>query len=149
VQIDCIDNSRIVENVHSPSEVTSDVDDLIEYSTLTFDEIHVNEESISNVQDALVESSSPICYDIDVSEDNTSDLEHVSAESSMSVQVARYSLAIAMIEVGSEHETVDASINTSSNPSEFFRADCDYVVAPNFFSFRESVKNFYDSSGYS
>ena len=85
-------------------------------------------------------SSSPICYDTDVSEDNTSDLEHVSAESSMPVQVARYSLAIAMIEVGREYETVDASINTSSNPSEFFRADCDYAAAANFFSFRESVK---------
>ena len=61
VQIDCIDNSRIIEGVHSPSEVTSDVDDLIEFSTLTLDEIHVYEENISNVQDALVESSSPIC----------------------------------------------------------------------------------------
>ena len=133
VQIDNIDNSRIIEDVHSPSEVTSNVDDLIESNTLTLNEIHVNEENISDVQDALVESSSPICYDIDVSEDNTSDLEHVLVESSMPVQIARYSLVIPMIEIGIEHETDDTSINTSSNPSEFSRANCDYVIAPTFF----------------
>ena len=60
VQIDDIDNSRIVEDVHIHSEVTSDVvDDLIKYNTPTLDEIHVHEESISEDQDALVESSKP------------------------------------------------------------------------------------------
>jgi len=48
-----------VEDVHIPSEITSDVD-LIESSMPTLDEIHIHEENISDVQDALVESSSPI-----------------------------------------------------------------------------------------
>ena len=54
-----IDDSRIIEDVHLPSESTSDVDELIKFSTLALDEIHVHEESISYVQDALVESSTP------------------------------------------------------------------------------------------
>jgi len=68
VQIDDIDNSRMVEDAHIPSEFTSDVvDDLVKSSTLTLDETHVHEESISNIHDALVESSTPIPDDIDVS----------------------------------------------------------------------------------
>ena len=60
MRIDDIDSSRIVEDVHIPSVVTSDVvDELIKSSTPALDEIHVHEEIISNVQDALVESSIP------------------------------------------------------------------------------------------
>ena len=66
MQIDDIDNLRIVENVHIPFEVTND-DELVKSSTLTLDETHVHEESISNIHDALVESSTPIPDDIDVS----------------------------------------------------------------------------------
>jgi len=54
-----MNNSRIVEDVHIPSEITSDVDELIKSSTPILDEIHVHEESISYVQDALNESSTP------------------------------------------------------------------------------------------
>ena len=50
VHIDGIDNFEIVKNVHIPSEVTSDtVDELIKSTTPIFDEIHVHEESISDV----------------------------------------------------------------------------------------------------
>jgi len=52
VQIDDIDNLRIVENVHIPFEVTSNVDELVKTSIPTLDETHVHEENISNVQDA-------------------------------------------------------------------------------------------------
>ena len=47
-----------------------------------------------------------------------------------------------MIEDGIEHEIVDTSVITSSKPSEFFRADSGYVIAPYFFSSIESVKFF-------
>ena len=59
MHIDDIDDSRIIEDVNLPSEATSDVDELIKFSTLALDEIHVHEESISDVQDALVECSAP------------------------------------------------------------------------------------------
>ena len=50
MQIDDIDNSRVVEDVHIPSEVISDViDDLIKSSTSILDETPVHEESISDV----------------------------------------------------------------------------------------------------
>ena len=52
----------------------------------------------------------------------------------MPVQVVRYSLVIPMIEDRIEHETFDTSVVTSSKPSEFFCANCDYVVTPNFSS---------------
>ena len=54
-----INNSRIIENVQISSEITSDVDELIKSSTPALDEIHIHEESISDVQDALVESNTP------------------------------------------------------------------------------------------
>jgi len=60
----------------------------------------------------------------------------------MHVQVAGHSFVIPMIEDGIEHETVDTSIITSSKPSEFSRADCGYVITPNFSSCSESVKLF-------
>ena len=63
-------------------------------------------------------------------------------ESSIPVQVARYSLAIRMIEDKIEHETVDSRIITFNKPSEFSCTDCDYVVASNFSSYIESVKFF-------
>jgi len=72
VQIDDIDNSRIVEDVHIFSKDISD-DDLIKSGTPTLDEIHVHKENINDVQNALVESSIPIPNDINVSEDDTSD----------------------------------------------------------------------------
>jgi len=55
VQIDDIDNSRIVDDVHIPSEITNDVDELVKSSILALDKTHIHEESISDVQDALVE----------------------------------------------------------------------------------------------
>jgi len=52
VRIDDIDNSRIVEDVHIPSGVTSGVDEIIKSSTPAHHEIHVHEESISDIQGA-------------------------------------------------------------------------------------------------
>jgi len=50
VQINNIDNPKIIENVHIPSEVTSDiVDELVKTSTPTFDETRVREENISDI----------------------------------------------------------------------------------------------------
>ena len=72
VQINDIDNSRIVEDVHIPSEVASDVDDLVKSSILILDETRIHEESISDIQDALVEFNTPMPDDFNVSEDNTS-----------------------------------------------------------------------------
>jgi len=76
-----------VEDVHILSKFTSDVDELVKASTPPFEEIHVHEENISDVQNALVESSTRIPDDIDVSENDTSDSQHVLMESSMPVQV--------------------------------------------------------------
>jgi len=81
VQIDDIENSKIVEDVYIPSEITSDVD-LIKSNTLALDETPIHEESISDVQDALVKPSTPISDDINISEDDTRDLEHVVMKSS-------------------------------------------------------------------
>ena len=54
---------KIVEDVHFPFEVTSDiVDELVKTSTPILDETHVHEENISDVQDVLVESSTPQCF---------------------------------------------------------------------------------------
>ena len=58
MQIDYIDNLKIVKNVYISSEVTSDVDDLVKTNTLTLDETHVH--------DSLIESSTSILDDIDV-----------------------------------------------------------------------------------
>jgi len=41
VQIDDIDNSRIIEDVHISPEVTSDVDDLVKSRTPILNETHV------------------------------------------------------------------------------------------------------------
>ena len=46
MQIDNIDNSKTVEDVHIPSEVTNDVDELVKSSTPTLDETHIHVESI-------------------------------------------------------------------------------------------------------
>ena len=85
VQIDDIDNSRIAEDGHMPSGITSDVDELVKSSTPILDETCVHKECISDVQDALVESYRPIHDDNDVSEDDTSDFEYVLVEFSMPV----------------------------------------------------------------
>ena len=61
---------------------------------------------------------------------------------SLPAHVARYSLFRPMIEDEIECETINTSIFTSSKPSDFFRADCSYVVAFNFFSSSELVKFF-------
>ena len=50
-------------------------------------------------------------------------------KSSMSVEIAKYSLIIPMIEDEIEHETVDTSVVISSKPSELSYADCGHVVA--------------------
>ena len=67
----------------------------------------------------------------------------------MPVQVAKYSLALPMIEVGIEHETTNTSIVTSSKLYEFPCANCDYMAAPNFFTSSESEILYYGSLGYS
>jgi len=86
VQINDIDSSRIVEDVHITSEATSYIiDDLMKSSTPTLDETLVHEENISDVQDALVESSTLIPDDIDISEDDNSDSEHVLVKSNMPI----------------------------------------------------------------
>jgi len=77
VQIDAIDNSSIVANVHIPSEVTNDVDKLVKSSTPALEETHVHEESISDVQDALVKSSTSARDETNVHEENISDVHDV------------------------------------------------------------------------
>ena len=47
-----------------------------------------------------------------------------------------------MIEDEIECETINTSIVTFSKPSDFFRADCSYVVTSNFFFSSELVKFF-------
>jgi len=141
VKIDHIVNSRIVENVHISSKVTSDfVDEIVKTNIPTLDETRVHKENFGDVQDALVECSILIPDGIDVSEDNTSDSEHLSLESSMPIQVARYSFDIPMIENEIEIRTID-SVVISSKLSKFSRAGCAYVVASNFSS-SESMKFF-------
>ena len=89
VQINDIDNSRIVESVHIPYEVTYGVvDKLVKSSTPALDETHIYEESTSDVQDALVESSTP-------SRD------------------VRCSLSTSAIEGDTKHEIVATSVDTS------------------------------------
>jgi len=51
----------------------------------------------------IVKSSISIPDDIYVQKDDTSDSEHVVVESSISVQIARYSLVILMIKDEIEH----------------------------------------------
>jgi len=110
VQINDIDNSRIVDNVHIHFEITSDVDEIVKTSTPTLDEVHIHKKNNSDVWDALVESNTPIPDDMDVSEDDTSDSEHVLMESNIFVQVVRYSLVIPMIKDRTEHEITDTSV---------------------------------------
>ena len=94
VQIDDIDNSRIIEDVHISSEVTSDVvDELVKSNIPKLNKTRVHEENVSDIQDALVEPSTLIPDDTDVSEDDTSAFEHILMGSNMPVHVARYSLA--------------------------------------------------------
>jgi len=95
----------------------------------------VHEESISDVQDALVESNTTIADDIDTSKDDTIDLKHELAESSMLAWLL--GIGIPMIKVGIELGTVDTGVITSSKSSKFSHANCDYVVAPNFFTSSE------------
>jgi len=54
VQIDDIDDSRIVKDIHITFEFTSDVDELVKTRTLTLDETHIHEENINDIQDTLV-----------------------------------------------------------------------------------------------
>jgi len=70
-----------------------------------------------------MESSTFIPDDIYVHEDDTSDSEHILIESSMSTQIARYSLTTPMIENKIEHETVIFSVVISYKPLEFPCAD--------------------------
>lgn len=50
--MNAIDNLRIVKNAQIPSQVTSDVDELVESSMLVIVEIHVYDESTSDIQNA-------------------------------------------------------------------------------------------------
>ena len=82
---DFVDDLRIVGNVYVPSEVTSVVEDiLVDFSIPILDEIHDSSEGTSDV-DALVESSTLIPDDIYVHEDDTSDSEYVLVESSIPI----------------------------------------------------------------
>ena len=81
VQIDDIDNSRIVEDVHIHSVVTNNVDELVKTSTPARDETHVHE-SISDVQNALVKSSTPALDETHVHEESISDVHDALVESS-------------------------------------------------------------------
>jgi len=90
VCIDDINNSRIIEDVHIPFEITSDVDELIKSSALTLDEIYVHEESISDIHEALVESSTP-SHDV------------------------RCSLFTSTIEEEIEHEIITTSVDSSES----------------------------------
>ena len=47
-----------------------------------------------------------------------------------------------MIEDKIEYEAIDTRVMSSNKPSEFYRANCAYVVAPNLFFFSESIKCF-------
>ena len=68
-----VDDSRVVEDVYVPSEITSVVDDtLIHFSTPILNEIHVSSESISDAVNVLVDSSIHIPDDIYVHKDDTS-----------------------------------------------------------------------------
>ena len=77
----------------------------------------------------------------------------------MHVQVAKYSLAIPMIKDGTEHETVDTSIITSS---KLFEVKCGYAssesvkfftmihqITPSIFSFSECLELFFDFGHFS
>jgi len=97
VLCDDVDDSKVVEDVCVPSEITSDV---------------VN---------ALVESSTPIPSDIYVHEDDTSESEYVLVESSMLIQVA---LATPMIGNKIKHEIIATSVVTFSKPSESSSTKC-------------------------
>jgi len=73
VPTDDVDDSRIVEGVYIPSEITSVVEDtLVDSSTLILDEVNVSSEDTSDIVDALVEPSTPKSVDIYVHEDVTS-----------------------------------------------------------------------------
>jgi len=99
VQIENIDNSKIIEDAHIHHEVTNNiVDNLVKSSIVTFDETHVHEENIHDDQDALVESSTLILDDIDVTDDDSSDSGYVIVEFNISVQIAGYSVVILMID---------------------------------------------------
>jgi len=65
-----------------------------------------------------VRFSTLIPDDIYIHENDTNDYEHVLVKSSVSMQIARYSLATPMIEDMIEHETVATSVIASSEPSE-------------------------------
>ena len=50
------------------------------------------------------------------------------AESSVFSQISRYSFATHLIKYDIEHETVDSSVVISSRPSEYPRAEYDFVI---------------------
>jgi len=78
VPIDDVDDSRVVEDIYIPFEITSVVEDtLVDFSTPILDKIHVSSMRTNDVVDILVESSTLITDDIYIHEDDTSDSEHV------------------------------------------------------------------------
>ena len=110
-----IDDSRIVKDIHIPSELTSDVDELIKSSILRLDEIHVHEESISDIQDVLVESSTLALDEMLVHDESISDVQYALVESSTSSHDIRYSLSTPMIKKEIEQEIVAANVDTSES----------------------------------
>jgi len=55
LQIDDINNSNIIEDVHIPSEVTSNIfDELVKTSTLILDDINISEDDIHDLEHVLV-----------------------------------------------------------------------------------------------
>jgi len=73
--------------------------------------------------DVLVKSITLILDDVYVHEDNISDFEYDLVEPSITIHIARNSLATPMIEDMIEHKTVDTSVFTSSKLSESPHAD--------------------------
>ena len=62
---DDVDNSRAVEDVYIPFEITSVAEDiLVDLSIPILDEVHVSSEGTTDIVDALVESSITIPNDI-------------------------------------------------------------------------------------
>jgi len=123
VCIDDIDN-LIVEDVHIPSEATSDiVDELLKSSTPTLDGIHVHEESISDIQDALIESDTP-SHDVrcSLSTPTIDEIEHEIVTTSVDTCESLEFFPIVY--------QVNSSVSSFSDCLEFFSEFCQTSVGP-------------------
>ena len=83
--------------------------------------------------DVIVESGTPLTVDTHVHD--TNDIAPELIEFS---QISRYSFVTLLIEDEIDHETVDSSIITSSEPSQSPRVDYDFVLIPTESSSSES-----------